>query len=79
MDSAEIVKQNVKIKELGEQTIVYASWGKIIKILGILNKEEVEALRHDSVELLEEDSIEKVAELIEKISEVENGQCSINL
>jgi hypothetical protein len=39
----------------------------------VLNNEEVEALRHDSVHLLDEESIERVAAVIEKISEVENG------
>lgn len=73
MDNIDEVEQTVKIKELGERTVVYASEGKIIQILGVLNAEEVEALRHDSVHLLDEESIERVAAVIEKISEVENG------
>lgn len=79
MDNIDEVEQIVKIKELGEHTVVYAKEGKIIQILGVLNNEEVEALRHDSVHLLDEESIERVANVIEKISEVENGQCSIVL
>lgn len=76
MDNIDEVKQTVKIKELGEHTAVYVKEGKIIQILGVLNAEEVEALRHDSVHLLDEESIERVAAVIEKISEVENGQYS---
>lgn len=70
---------DVKIKEFEDHTVVYVKEGKIIQILGVLNAEEVEALRHDSVHLLDEESIERVTAVIEKISEVENGQYSIIL